>query len=340
MTKQVLMQKLKIGVVGATGMVGQTFMNILEERKFPVAELRLFASEASLGKKISFMNRQIPLQVLKPQCFQGLDLVFFSSGDDISEEWAPKAVEDGAFAVDNSAAFRMNPKIHLVVPEVNGHLLKRGMAPQIIANPNCSTIQLVVALKPLHEHFKVKEVKAATYQAVSGAGLAGAEELENQIAAGKGPLPTPKTFPHAIAYNLIPQIGSFNDLGFCSEEWKIINETKKILEAPEMHVSAFTVRVPILNAHSEAVWITFDRIVTRDEFMTALRSGEGIVVEDDPKNSVYPTPRAKSGEDPVYVGRIHRDPTQQNLWQMWVVSDNLRKGAALNGVQIAERLFL
>lgn len=332
------MRKLKIGVVGATGMVGQTFMHILEEKKFPVAELRLFASESSKGKKVSFCDREIALEVLRDKCFRGLDLVFFSSGDDISLEWAPRAVEDGAFAIDNSAAFRMDPKNLLIVPEVNGPLLSADMKPQVIANPNCSTIQLVVALKPLQEHFGIREVKVASYQAVSGAGIAAQEELMSQVKDSKPP--SPQVFPHQIAFNVIPQIGSFNDHGFCSEEWKIMQETKKILGDDDLHVSAFTVRVPVMNAHSEAVWVTLNKSVTRDEFTTALRSGEGLVVEDDPKNSVYPLPKDKSGEDPVFVGRIHRDPSQPQLWQMWVVADNLRKGAALNGVQIAERIFL
>ncbi len=331
-------RKLKVGVVGATGMVGQTFMNILSERSFPIEELRPFASENSLGKKIELQGQQWPCQVLKDGCFDGLDLVFFSSGDDISAEWAPKAVAAGAFAVDNSAAFRMDPNTVLIVPEVNGDLVNKDSKPQIIANPNCSTIQLVVALKPLLEKFGLEEVRVSTYQAVSGAGQGGHDELIEQTT--NHPKPTdPKTFPHTILFNCIPQIGSFNDEGYCSEEVKIMKETRKILGQKDLKVSAFTVRIPALNAHSESVWVTLNKSVSRDEVMAALSGQEGIVVQDEPKKSVYPLARDVSGKDPVYVGRVHRDPENPKMWLMWVVSDNIRKGAALNGIQIAEKIF-
>ncbi len=332
-------KKLKVGVVGATGMVGQTFMNILAERNFPIAELRPFASENSLGKKIHLQGHDWPVQILKENCFDGLDLVFFSSGDDISAEWAPKAVAAGAFAIDNSAAFRMDPSVVLVVPEVNGHLVDKGAKPQIIANPNCSTIQLVVALKPLADKFGLEEVRVSSYQAVSGAGQGGHDELMEQIVDHKNDQVANKTFPHPILFNCIPQIGSFNDDGFCSEEVKIMKETRKILGQKDLKVSAFTVRVPALNAHSESVWFTLKKETSRDQIMEALQSFEGIVVQDDPKKSVYPLARSVSGQDPVYVGRVHRDPENPFLWMMWVVSDNIRKGAALNGIQIAERIF-
>lgn len=335
-------RKLKVGVVGATGMVGQTFMNILAEREFPIEELRPFASENSLGKKIELQGKAWPCQVLKENCFDGLDLVFFSSGDDISKEWAPKAVASGAFAVDNSAAFRMDPNTVLVVPEVNGHLVNKDSKPQIIANPNCSTIQLVVALKPLLDKFGLEEVRVSTYQAVSGAGKDGHDELMVQTAAHAVNASTehaPKTFPHQILFNAIPQIGSFNDEGFCSEEVKIMKETRKILGQPKLKVSAFTVRIPALNSHSESVWVTLNKEAKREEIVEALHNGEGIVVQDDPKKSVYPLAHKVSGEDPVYVGRIHRDPEDAKMWLMWVVSDNIRKGAALNGIQIAEKIF-
>ncbi len=332
-------RKLKVGVVGATGMVGQTFMNILEERSFPIEELRPFASENSLGKKIELQGHAWPVQVLKDGCFDGLDLVFFSSGDDISKEWAPKAVQAGAFAVDNSAAFRMDPQTVLVVPEVNGDLVNKNSKPQIIANPNCSTIQLVVALKPLLDKFGLEEVRVSTYQAVSGAGQGGYDELIEQTADHKNVTPQPKTFPHTILFNCIPQIGSFNDEGFCSEEVKIMKETRKILSQEKLKVSAFTVRIPALNAHSESVWVTLNKEVGREEVLAALSGFEGIVVQDEPKKSVYPLARDVSGKDPVYVGRIHRDPENPKMWLMWVVSDNIRKGAALNGIQIAEKIF-
>lgn len=331
-------RKLKVGVVGATGMVGQTFMNILAERDFPIAELRPFASENSLGKKIELQGTVWPVQVLKEGCFEGLDLVFFSSGDDISKEWAPKAVQAGAFAVDNSAAFRMDPNTVLIVPEVNGHLVHKDSKPQIIANPNCSTIQLVVALKPLLDKFGLEEVRVSTYQAVSGAGQGGHDELVAQTANHEADH-QPATFPHTILFNCIPQIGSFDDNGYCSEEVKIMKETRKILEQESLRVSAFTVRIPALNAHSESVWVTLKTEASRDQVLSALSGFEGLVVQDDPKKSVYPLARDVSGQDPVYVGRIHRDPKNAKMWLMWVVSDNIRKGAALNGIQIAEKIF-
>jgi len=331
-------RKLKVGVVGATGMVGQTFMKLLEERQFPIAELRPFASENSLGKKIELQGQSWSCQVLKDGCFDGLDLVFFSSGDDISAEWAPKAVQAGAFAVDNSAAFRMDPNTVLVVPEVNGNIVNKDSKPQIIANPNCSTIQLVVALKPLLDKFGLEEVRVSTYQAVSGAGQGGYDELMEQTAHHTNDH-QPKTFPHTILFNCIPQIGSFNDDGFCSEEVKIMKETRKILNQPQLKVSAFTVRIPALNAHSESVWVTLKKETTREQIVAAMEGFEGIVLQDDPKKSQYPLARDVSGKDPVYVGRIHRDPEDAKLWMMWVVSDNIRKGAALNGIQIAEKIF-
>jgi aspartate-semialdehyde dehydrogenase len=332
-------RSLKVGVVGATGMVGQTFMNILEERKFPMAELRPFASDASAGKKIHVQGQDWTVQVLQPGCFDGLDLVFFSSGDDISKEWAPLAAKAGAFAIDNSAAFRMDADVPLIVPEVNGHLVNSQSKPQVIANPNCSTIQLVVALKPLADKFGLDEVRVSSYQATSGAGLAGYEELLAQTEDYKNPSPKKTAFPHPIVFNCIPQIGSFNDEGFCSEEVKIMKETRKILGLPELKVSAFTVRIPVLNCHSESVWVTLKQKTDRGSIVAALKNSEGIVVQDAPQESVYPTPRNVSGEDPVYVGRIHKDTENPYLWLMWVVSDNIRKGAALNGLQIAEHIF-
>jgi len=330
---------LKIGVVGATGMVGKSFMETLQQKQFPVAELRPFASDLSLGKMITLQGKEYPVQTLKPGCFDGLDLVFFSSGDDISKEWAPLAVKAGAWAVDNSAAFRMDPNTILIVPEVNGDLLDAAQGkPQIIANPNCSTIQLVVALKPLHEKFKVTNVRVSSYQAVSGAGQAGYDELLGQVKGfEQNPNPEPKTFAQTIAYNCIPEIGSFGENGFTSEEMKIMKETKKIMRAPEMKVSAFTVRVPVLNSHAETAWVTLDKEVSREEIVKTLSEAEGLMV-DEAQNK-YATQKTVSGKDPVYVGRIHQDLDNPKTWMMWIVSDNIRKGAALNGLQIAERLY-
>lgn len=331
------LKNLKVGVVGATGMVGKSFMETLEQRKFPISELRPFASEASLGKPVSLQGKTWACQILKSGCFAGLDLVFFSSGDDISKEWAPQAVAAGAYAVDNSNAFRMDQGVLLIVPEVNGDLLREASDPQVIANPNCTTMQLVVALKPLQDQFGIEAVRVASYQAVSGAGQPGFDELMDQVKGfEKDPNPVPKTFGHPILFNCIPEIGSFNDQGYTSEEFKVMNETKKILRAPEMKVSAFTVRVPVLNAHAEAVWVTLKKEQSRDQVIQALQSGQGLMVDADPRK--YPTQRQVSGQDPVYVGRIHQDLTDPKTWMMWIVSDNIRKGAALNGVQIAEAM--
>ncbi len=328
------LRALKVGVVGATGMVGKSFMETLEQRKFPVSELRPFASEASLGKMIKLQGREYACQVLKPGCFDGLDLVFFSSGDDISAEWGPQAVKSGAWAIDNSNAFRMDKDILLIVPEVNGHLLKGNKKPQLIANPNCTTMQLVVALKPLQEKFGLEAVRVSSYQAVSGAGQPGHDELMEQAASFGKSEPVAKAFAHPIYFNCIPEIGSFKDNGFTSEEIKVMSETKKIMEQNDLKVSAFTVRVPVPNAHAETVWVTVKKDVSRDQIVAALKGGEGLVVAEAANQ--YHTQKFVSGKDPVYVGRIHKDQADERTWMMWVVSDNIRKGAALNGIQIAE----
>lgn len=337
--KKIKMKKwsrpLKVGLVGATGVVGETFINIIEEYAQPIAELRPFASQNSLGLNIELAGKQWPVQVLKPNCFDGLDVVFFSSGDDISKEWAPIAVKAGAFAVDNSNAFRMDEGINLIVPEVNGNLINANSKPQIIANPNCSTIQLVVALKPLLDNFGLEDVTVSTYQAVSGAGLPGYDELLNQTKNFQQADHEPKAFSKQILFNCIPQIGSFGADGFSTEESKIMNETVKILGANDVKVSAFAVRIPALNSHSEAVWVTLKKEVTKEEIIKSLTSFEGLaVVEQD-----FPTALEVSGEEPVFVGRIHQDRANKKRWLMWVVSDNLKKGAALNGLQIVEKIY-
>lgn len=326
---------LKIGIVGATGVVGETFINLLDEYAFPVAELRPFASSNSEGLELYLANKKWTVQVLKPGCFEGLDMVFFSSGDDISKEWVPQAVQSGAFAIDNSNAFRMNQDVKLVVPEVNGHLIDSKSQPQIIANPNCSTIQLVVAMKPLMDKYGVEEITVATYQAVSGAGLPGYEELLEQTKNFHVPDHEPKTFPKQILFNCIPQIGGFSKDGFCSEETKIMNEAPKILENPDLKVSAFTVRVPALNGHSEAVWVTLKKETDKIDILQTMDQFAGLAVADEN----YPTALEISGEEPVFVGRIHQDKHNKKRWLMWVVSDNLKKGAALNGLQISELIF-
>lgn len=330
--------KINVGVVGATGMVGEIFLELMAERGFPVGELRLFASKKSEGHKMTFQEREIEVKALSENCFSGLDLVFFSSGDDISKEWAPQAVHAGAFAVDNSAAFRMDAQTPLVVPEVNGHLIPDRGSPALIANPNCSTIQLVLLLKPLLQ-LGLKKVKVSSYQAVSGAGKEGRDELIDQLKDfldGAGEVSF-KVFPQQVAFNCFPQIGSFNEHGFCSEEMKIMSETKKILERAELKVSAFTVRIPAINSHAESVWAEFSREVSREEIEVALNGQQGLKFLK-PRDQ-YTTPFQMSGKDEVMVSRIHQDLDDPSTWIFWVVADNLRKGAALNGIQIAEHIF-
>ncbi len=338
--------KINVGVVGATGVVGETFIELLQSRKFPVGDLKLFASDASLGMTRTLNSKEYPISTLSAGCFKGLDIVFFSAGEGISKQWAPEAVASGAFAVDNSSAFRMDDEFALVVPEVNGDLLSKSQ-PTIIANPNCSTIQLVVALSPLQKKYGIESVRVASYQSVSGAGRDGMTELIDSTTKelariqNRGTrVESGKIFPKNIAFNSIPQIGEFDDSGFCGEEKKIIFETKKILRQNDMKVSAFTVRVPTLNSHAEAVWVTLKKKdISRTEIEETLKLGEGLDVWPANHPEKYPTQSFASGKDPVYVGRIHPEYDSRDTWMMWVVSDNLRKGAALNGIQIAERLF-
>lgn len=351
-------KKINVGVVGATGVVGETFLSLLDEREFPLGQLKLFASDASVGKTRECGGQEWPVETLREGCFDGLNLVFFSSGDDISLEWAPKAVLAGAFAVDNSAAFRMNDAFALCVPEVNGDLLPKSSKPKpdrptIIANPNCSTIQLVVALQPLAKAFGLEAVRVASYQSVSGAGRNGIEELlsTTRLALEGDDVDTSATFPAPIAFNCVPQIGRIDDEGFCTEETKIMRETCKILRLPKLAISAFTVRVPTLNAHAEAAWVTLRRAdLKRADIERTLSEAPGLElmsvdttaanVQSKPgQRPGYPTQKLASGQDPVYVGRVHRDQADPRTWLMWIVSDNLRKGAALNGIQIAEHIF-
>ncbi len=329
------MKSLRLGIVGATGMVGETFLALLEERKTPITELRLFASEQSLGKKIPWRGGEIPLQVLSQGCFKGLDVVFFSSGDPISKEWAPQAAKDGAYAIDNSAAFRMDPGTALVVPEINMEHIGKG--PQVIANPNCSTIQLVMALEPLKK-FGLESVHVASYQSVSGAGKEGVMDLSAQ--AGEhlksGKANPGKNFVRPIAFDCHPAIGGLDADGFCSEENKIVAETKKILSLPNLKVSAFTVRVPTFISHCEAVWVTLQKDCTRQEFIKALKV-PGIVVDESLDG--FPSVHTVQGKDDTYVSKIRQSRDIPNTWLMWVVADNVRRGAASNGLFIAEKLF-
>ena len=325
-------KKYKIGLVGATGVVGTTFLNLLHNNNFPVEELRPFASKKSEGKKVLHYNS--PIQTLKENCFAGLDFVFFSSGDEISLEWAPQAVDSGAFAIDNSGAFRMHPEHQLIVPEVNGHLIEKMVKPEVIANPNCSTIQLMLPLNAL-KPFGVDKITVSTYQAASGAGKQGISELKSQI---ENPEESkPKVFTKQLAHNCIPHIGSFNDDDFTSEEIKIMNESKKILDLPKLVASAFTVRIPSINTHAEAVWVTLSKDVQRSEIITAMKNQEGLTTFEHARE--YDTPLECNGKNNVSVSRIHKDIANENTWIMWVVGDNLLKGAALNGYQIAKKLI-
>jgi aspartate-semialdehyde dehydrogenase len=333
---------INVGVVGATGVVGETFLRLLETRDFPFKNLKLFASTRSLGQKRRVRGQDYPVEGLSEDCFKGLDVVFFSSGDDISKEWAPQAAQAGAYAIDNSAAFRMSSRHELIVPEVNGSALPSS--PTIIANPNCSTIQLVVALNSLKD-FGLKSVHVASYQAVSGAGAPGQADLraalQEDLQHAEDPITerqkTSEVFGKTAAFNCIPKIGSFDEEGFCSEEMKIINETKKILALPDLKISAFTVRIPSWNGHAEAVWFELEKDVTRAQVLEALGRQDGLKVLET--LTAFETPRELSGRNEVSVSRVQKDVTGGHHWRMWVVADNLLKGAALNGIQIAEKLL-
>jgi aspartate-semialdehyde dehydrogenase len=336
--KTIIMKSIKLGIVGATGMVGETFLQLLDERKTPLSELRLFASEQSLGKKVPFRGNDISLQVLAPGCFDGLDVVFFSSGDPISKEWAPIAVKAGAYAIDNSAAFRMDVDTALVVPEINLHHLKDQGKPQIIANPNCSTIQLVIALNAFKK-MPMESLHVASYQSVSGAGKEAVDDLKNQsteILNQQTPQPG-KNFVKPIGFDVHPIIGGLDDDGFCSEENKIVAETKKILSQPNLKVSAFTARVPTLNSHAEALWVTFKNPVSKKEIEAAFASHPEIHYL--PASNEFHSLPYVSGKNDVYVSRLRAARDFPNTWMMWIVADNIRRGAATNGLYIAEELF-
>ena len=329
---------LRVAVAGATGAVGREMLRILEERAFPAQEVVALASERSEGKTLPYRGGEIKVRRLAHDAFEGVDLALFSAGASRSIEFAPSAVEAGAVVVDNSSAFRMDAGVPLVVPEVNPDALRAHKG--IIANPNCSTIQMVVALKPLHDAARIRRVVVSTYQAVSGAGQAAIDELERQVEARtQGRESKPAKFPHAIAFNCLPQIDAFLEEGDTKEERKMVNETRKIMGLPDLPVSATCVRVSVVNAHSESVNVEFERPITPEKARELLSRAPGVQVVDDPARSVYPMPILSAGKDPVYVGRIRRDPSAPHALNLWVVSDNLRKGAALNAVQIGELLL-
>lgn len=326
-------------IVGATGAVGREMVSLLEERKFPLSGLRLFASELSAGSSMEFGDGSLKVQRLGPDAFRGVDIALFSAGEDISREYAPVAVKAGAVVIDNSAAWRMEPDVPLIVPEVNWHAVQRHRG--LIANPNCSTIQMVMVLKPLHEAARVKRVVVSTYQAVSGTGKEAMEELMEQTRSLLSFQPVEsKVYPYQIAFNCLPHIGSFNEAGECTEEVKLARETAKILENESVLVTATTVRVPVFHGHCEAVNVETERKLSPNEARAVLSTAPGVLVYDDFRRQLYPLPIDAAGRDAVYVGRIREDRTIPNGLNLWIVADNLRKGAALNTIQIAEGLIL
>ena len=329
------MKAYNVAIVGATGMVGQEFIKVLEERNFPMASIRLYASDRSAGKKLYVGHQEIVVKETAPESFQHVDIALFSAGTEVSRYFSPIAAKSGALVIDNSAAFRMEPKVPLVVPEVNPQDIRRHEG--IIANPNCSTIQMVVALYPLHKVNPIKRIVVSTYQAVSGTGSAAMEELTTQAKLVlEGQNVVPHVYPHQIAFNLLPEIDVFLDSGYSKEEWKLVEETRKIMHAEDMAISATCVRVPVFIGHSEAVNVEFTEPMSPEEAKRILARAPGVKVLDDPSVSLYPQPWLAAGSDDVFVGRIRADSSQPKSLVMWVVADNLRKGAALNAVQIAE----
>lgn len=331
---------MKVAIVGASGAVGQEFLKVLEERNFPVDELMLFGSSRSSGRKYTFRGKEIEVKELKHNDdFKGVDIAFTSAGAGTSKEYADTITKHGAIMIDNSSAFRMDSDVPLVVPEVNGD--DAFSAPRrIIANPNCTTIQMVVALKPINDLAKIKRVHVATYQAASGAGAAAMQELIEQYKQlSEGGQAKVEKFAYQLAYNVIPHIDIFTDNGYTKEEMKMQNETKKIMHEPTLDVSAMCVRVPVMRAHSEAIWVETERAVSVDEAREAFASAQGVVVIDSPEEKKYPMPLFVAGKDEVFVGRIRKDIANENGLSFWVVGDQIKKGAALNAVQIAEYML-
>ena len=327
-----------VGIIGVTGAVGQIIFQLLQERKFPCDNLRLFASSCSAGLKKQWHGQSIAIETLKETSFEGLDLVISSTPDDIARHYLPFVVQSGAVVIDESAAWRMDPKVPLVIPEVNAAVIKDHQG--IIASPNCSTTQLVMTLKPLHEAVGIRRVVVSSYQAVSGAGSAARGELDEQtLSVLRGEMTPSKHFPHQIAFNCIPQIGSVKEGGYTSEEWKMVRETQKILGDENIQISVTCVRVPVQNSHSESVLVETERPVPVAEARSLFENMPGVSVVDNPGESEYPMPVTGNGSDEVFVGRIREDLSSDNGLNYWCVSDNLRKGAATNAVQIAEHLI-
>lgn len=334
------MNPKNVAVAGATGVVGRQMLAMLEARNFPVKSLKLLASERSKGKTLTFKGEEIPVEVLSEDSFKGVDVALFSAGGGTSKRFAPHAAGSGCVVIDNSSAWRMDPEVPLVVPEVNAHAIAQHKG--IIANPNCSTIQMVVVLQPLHAAARIQRVVVSTYQAVSGAGSAALDEMYAQVKAMlEGRAPECKVFPHPIAFNVIPQIpqsGAFTDNGYTSEEMKMVNETKKIMGDDSIRVTATAVRVPVHTGHSESVNVETERKLSAGEAREILSNAPGVVVQDDPANQVYPLALDAAGKGDTFVGRIREDISHPSALDLWIVSDNLLKGAAYNAVQIAELL--
>ena len=333
-------QMLKVAIVGASGAVGQEFLRVLDEQNFPISELLLFGSSRSAGTSYTFRGKEIVVKELKHNDdFKGVDIAFTSAGAGTSKEFAETITKHGALMIDNSSAFRMDSDVPLVVPEVNGD--DAFNTPRnIIANPNCTTIQMVVALKPINDLSPIKRVHVATYQAASGAGAAAMAELVEQHASlSKGEEPTVEKFAYQLAYNVIPQVDVFTDNGYTKEEMKMYHETKKIMHAPGLDVSATCVRVPVMRAHSEAIWLQTEKPISLDDARKALENAEGVVILDNPAEKKYPMPLDIANCNPVYVGRLRKDLTDPDGLSFWVVGDQIKKGAALNAVQIAQYLL-
>ncbi len=333
-------KKYNVAVAGATGAVGCEMISILESRKFPVSELRLLASERSRGKTLTYFDEEVKVDTLTKDSFSGVDIALFSAGAARSLEFAPAATESGAVVVDNSSAFRMVDDIPLVVPEVNPQAIADYKKKGVIANPNCSTIQMVMVLKPIHDAVKIKRVVVSTYQAVSGSGRSAIEELAEQTKALFAfKAYDVKVYPHRIAFNCLPHIDAFLENGYTKEEMKMENETRKIMGDKNIAVTSTTVRVPVFYGHSESVNIETEKKLSPSEAKEILKKAPGVVVVDDPKNNLYPLAIDAAGKDETFVGRIREDFSIKNGLNMWIVSDNVRKGAALNAVQIAEYLI-
>jgi len=334
-----IMRKYHVAVVGATGAVGNEMISILEERNFPVKTLTLLASERSLGKELEFRGKKHPVKVLGEHSFGGVEIGLFSAGGSISQKFAPIAAAAGCVVIDNTSAFRYEPDIPLVVPEVNPEKIAEYKNRGIIANPNCSTIQMVVVLKPIHDAARIKRVVVSTYQSVSGTGKKAMEELADQTRAVMNfKEPVARVYPHPIAFNCLPHIDVFLENGYTKEEMKMVWETKKIMGDDSIAVTATTIRVPVFRAHSESINIETEKKITAKEARALLSRAPGIVVVDDPDRREYPLAIHAEGKDEIFVGRIREDTSIANGLNLWVVSDNLRKGAALNAVQIAEIL--